>query len=63
VNEKLARFESIKRFKLLGADFSVDGGELTPTMKLRRKEIAKKYEKEIEALFAEAPPAASSSAA
>src|SRR5947209_7155370 len=35
-NEKLARVEQIKRFKLLGADWQPGGDELTPTMKLKR---------------------------
>jgi long-subunit acyl-CoA synthetase (AMP-forming) len=62
VNEKLARYESIKRFKLLPRELSVDGGELTPTLKLKRKVIAQKYAADIEALFAEEPASASSAA-
>lgn len=52
VNATLARYETVKRFAVLGADFSVAGGELTPTMKLRRKVILAKYAAEIEALYA-----------
>jgi hypothetical protein len=51
-NEKLARVEQIKRFKLLGADWQPGGDELTPTQKLKRKPIAEKYAPEIEALYA-----------
>ncbi len=51
VNGQLARFETIKKFKILPAQFSVDGGELTPTLKLKRKVVAQKYAKEIEELF------------
>jgi len=51
VNGHLARYETIKRFKLLPAQFSVDGGELTPTLKLKRKVVAQKYAKEIDELF------------
>jgi long-subunit acyl-CoA synthetase (AMP-forming) len=51
-NEKLARVEQIKKFKLLDEDWQPGGDELTPTMKLKRKPINAKYEKEIEELYA-----------
>ncbi len=51
-NEKLARVEQIKKFKLLDEDWQPGGEELTPTMKLKRKPINAKYEAEIEALYA-----------
>lgn len=38
----------IKKFKLLPTDFSQPGGELTPTMKLKRKVTEQKYQREIE---------------
>ena len=44
--------EKIKRFKLIGYSWSVDSGELTPTLKLKRNFIYKKFEEEIEGLFA-----------
>lgn len=53
VNGGLARFESIKRFTLLPKELSVEAGELTPTLKLRRKVIAQHYAGEIDALFVE----------
>jgi long-chain acyl-CoA synthetase len=43
--------EKIKRFKLIGYSWSVDSGELTPTLKLKRNFIFKKFADEIEALF------------
>jgi long-chain acyl-CoA synthetase len=43
--------EQIKRFKLIGYSWTVESGELTPTLKLRRNFIYKKFEEEIEALF------------
>jgi len=52
-NEKLARVEQIKKFKILEEDWEPGGEELTPTMKLKRKPIAEKYNEEIEALYAE----------
>jgi long-chain acyl-CoA synthetase len=50
-NEGLGRVEQIKRFRILGTDWEPGGDELTPTMKLKRKPIAAKYEAEIEALY------------
>jgi long-subunit acyl-CoA synthetase (AMP-forming) len=50
-NEKLARVEQIKKFKILPTDWQPGGDELTPTMKLKRKPIYTKYEAEIEALY------------
>ncbi|HEY1974043.1 MAG TPA: AMP-dependent synthetase/ligase [Pseudonocardia sp.] len=52
VNADFARPEQIKRFRLLAADWTSDGGELTPTMKLRRQVVADRYAEEIEALYA-----------
>ena len=51
-NAHFARFEAIKRFSVLSSEFSVDGGELTPTLKLKRRVIYKKYQAEIERLYA-----------
>jgi len=51
-NEKLARVEQIKKFKILPGEWLPGGDELTPTMKLKRKPIAEKYEQHIEALYA-----------
>lgn len=50
-NSKLARVEQIKRFKLIPGEWLPGGDELTPTMKLKRKPIAEKYESEIEDLY------------
>ncbi|MBA3301612.1 MAG: long-chain fatty acid--CoA ligase [Thermoleophilaceae bacterium] len=50
-NEKLARVEQIKKFKLLEGEWMPGGDELTPTMKLKRKPIAEKYSQEIEELY------------
>jgi long-subunit acyl-CoA synthetase (AMP-forming) len=51
-NTHLSRVEQIKRFKVLEVDWLPGGEELTPTMKLKRTPIAKKYADEIEALYA-----------
>jgi long-chain acyl-CoA synthetase len=50
---KYASFEKIKRFTLLAEPFSMDTGELTDTLKLRRSVISKRYEAEIEEMYKE----------
>ncbi len=59
VNPRLARFETIKRFEVLPQDFTVEGGELTPTLKVRRKVCEQKYAAVIDALYADAAAKAS----
>ncbi|MBX3275764.1 MAG: long-chain fatty acid--CoA ligase [Sandaracinaceae bacterium] len=51
-NSKVARYQTIKRFDVLDDVLSVDGGELTPTLKVKRDVIAKKYAGRIAALYA-----------
>ncbi len=51
INSSLARSETIKKFEILGSDFNVESGELTPTMKMRRKVVTEKYQTEIESLY------------
>ncbi len=51
-NSRMARVEQIKKFKILPEEWNPGGDELTPTMKLKRKPIAEKYEAEIEGLYA-----------
>ena len=51
-NSHLSRVEQVKRFTILATDWLPDSDELTPTMKLKRKPIARKYTSEIEALYA-----------
>ena len=52
VNRDLARYESIKKVALLPRELSVDGGELTPTLKLKRRIIHERHRETIEALYA-----------
>jgi len=52
VNAKAAsRAQGIRKWTLLNGDFTINGGELTPTLKLKRKIIAHKYGKEIESMY------------
>ena len=51
VNAKLPPYETIKKFVILPRDFSVEGGELTPTLKLKRKVIIEKYQEKINSLY------------
>jgi long-chain acyl-CoA synthetase len=51
VNANLSRFEQIKRFAILPRDFSAGEGEVTPTLKLKRRVIAEHFADEIEELY------------
>ncbi len=51
INEKFARVEQVKRIKILPADLTQEGGELTPTMKVKRNVVAEKYEGEIASIY------------
>ena len=53
VNKLFARVENIRKFRVLPEDFSVDGGELTPTMKVKRRVINDKYGDVIESMYGE----------
>jgi long-chain acyl-CoA synthetase len=53
VNASLANFETIKRFRLVPDEWSLDSGELTPSMKLRRRIVVKKYAAEIAEFYAD----------
>jgi long-chain acyl-CoA synthetase len=50
-NAQLASYETIKRFHILPRDFSIDAGELTPTLKIKRKVVRDKYGHHLEALY------------
>ena len=51
VNRDLSRFEQIKRFAILSRDFSAEEGEVTPTLKLKRRVCQEHFAAEIEALY------------
>ncbi len=48
----LAQFEAPKKFLLISHDFTIESGELTPTMKVKRKVVEEHYRDQIEALYA-----------
>jgi len=54
VNEDLASYERIVAWELLPAEFTLEGGELTPTQKVKRRVIDDKYGDEIERMYARA---------
>ena len=50
-NSKVARFQTIKKFEVLPHMLSVEGGELTPTMKVKRNTINAKYKAIIDGMY------------
>ncbi len=57
INRKFARVEQVKKIEILPRDLSQEGGELTPTMKVKRNVVADKYATEIDSLYGAAEPA------
>jgi long-chain acyl-CoA synthetase len=51
MNRSLAQYETIKKFTILPDDFTVEKGELTPSLKLKRRIIETRYHQEIQALY------------
>ena len=47
----LAQFETPKKFLFIPNDFTIESGELTPTMKVKRKVVEEHYRNQIEALY------------
>ena len=56
-NARLSRFESVRSFRILRRPLTIEGGELTPTMKVRRRTIWERNRPLIEAMYAERAPA------
>ncbi|EHI13864.1 AMP-dependent synthetase/ligase [Mycolicibacterium thermoresistibile] len=50
-NKAVSRAEAIRKFRILPVDFTVEDGELTPTLKLKRAVVAEKYAAEIEKIY------------
>jgi long-chain acyl-CoA synthetase len=51
VNAQLASYAQVKRFTVLPGDFTQDGGELTPTLKVKRRDVRAKYADVIESMY------------
>jgi len=62
VNRELPSFETVKRFALLPRDFSVESGELTPSLKVRRAVVAQRHRATLDALY-DAPASAAAASA
>ena len=52
VNKQLAPFEQIRKYRVLGRDFSIEDGELTATMKVRRARVMENFKDSIVELYA-----------
>ena len=52
-NHQRSRFEQVKRFAILPRDFTMEAGEITPTLKVRRRAVQEHFAAEIDALYAE----------
>jgi long-chain acyl-CoA synthetase len=50
-NQAVSKAEAIRKFRILPVDFTEDTGELTPTLKVKRKVVAQKFASDIEALY------------
>ncbi|MBD3616690.1 MAG: long-chain fatty acid--CoA ligase [Gracilimonas sp.] len=53
VNENLSKWEKVKKFKLLEDLFTIDAGEITPTLKVKRNVINEKYKEQIDGIYAD----------
>jgi long-chain acyl-CoA synthetase len=51
-NEAVSKAEAIKKFRILPVDFTEAGGEMTPSLKLRRSVVAETYSDDIAAIYA-----------
>jgi long-chain acyl-CoA synthetase len=58
VNKDLARFESIKKFRLVAEAFTIAGGQLTPTLKVKRRVVEKRYAGLLTTMYEESPSGA-----
>jgi long-chain acyl-CoA synthetase len=59
VNANLARFETIKKFHLVVEPFTISGGQLTPTLKVKRRVIEQRFASLLAAMYEEGSPATS----
>ena len=52
-NKELASYETIKKFAIIGKEFTIDSGELTPTLKVKRKVIGERYKENLDQFYRE----------
>ena len=50
-NKMVSKAEAIKTYRILTSDFSIEGGELTPTLKVKRSVVASRYAEVIEGIY------------
>jgi long-chain acyl-CoA synthetase len=50
-NKNFGQWETVKKFELMEKEWSIDGGELTPTMKVKRKVVLEKYKDVVEKIY------------
>jgi long-chain acyl-CoA synthetase len=53
LNRSLASYETIKKFAILERDFTVEDGEMTPSLKVRRKDVTRKYQSLLDSFYTE----------
>jgi long-chain acyl-CoA synthetase len=51
INQVFGNWEQVKKISLLPEEFTINGGELTPTLKLKRKKILEKYQEGYQKIF------------
>ena len=51
LNARLNKWETIKKFEILDRDFTVEEGELTPSLKVKRKAVEEKYRDILDAMY------------
>ncbi len=51
INKQLAPFEQVKRFRILPREFTIEDGEVTATMKVRRKQVMENFKADVDALY------------
>jgi long-chain acyl-CoA synthetase len=52
-NGQLASFESVRKFHILPRDLTIEAGEMTPSLKIKRRVVVERYNTELEALYAD----------
>lgn len=53
INQKLASFETVKKFVIIPTEFTVESGELTPSLKVRRRFVNERYKSELDSMYNE----------